>query len=55
MTRKWYDQYGQHHVTSAKSYRWEHWREAEPGRMLHLRNDRRFKMGTALTNYFTFN
>ena len=55
LTRNHFDRNGKLHEIPAKSHRWEHWREAEPGRMLHLRNDRRFKMGTALTNYFTFN
>ena len=38
-----------------KAHRWEHWREEDPATMLHLRNDRRIKMGIALNNYFIFN
>ena len=49
------DQYGQEHHRVTKSHRWEHWREIDPARMLHLRNDRRFKMGTAVQNYFVHN
>ena len=51
VTRNWYDRNGKLHQTPAKSHRWEHWREAEPGRMLHLRNNRRFKMGAALSRF----
>ena len=54
-TRKRYDIYGQLHQRVVRYHRWEHWRESERGRMLHLRNDRRYKMGQALVNYFLHN
>ena len=50
-----YDQYGQQYQTLVKSHRWEHWREQNRASMLHLRNDRRFKMGAAINNYFIYN
>ena len=49
------DGYGQIHQVVTKSHRWEHWREADPARMLHMRNDRRFKMGKAVNNYLIAN
>ena len=55
VTRKYTDQYGQVHQRLVKAHRWEHWREQEPASMLHLRNDRRIKMGMALNKYFMFN
>ena len=54
-TRKSVDKYGQVHKYVTRSHRWEHWREHEPARMLHMRDHRRFKMGTALNNYFVQN
>ena len=54
-TRRYYDQYGQEHHRVIKGHRWEHWRENDPARMLHLRNDRRVKMGIALNNYLIYN
>ena len=54
-TRRRVDIYGQLHQRVLKYHRWEHWRESDRGRMLHLRNDRRFKMGQALVNYFSKN
>ena len=54
-TRKRVDRYGQVHLRSVKSQRWEHWRESEPQNMLHLSTERRFKMGEALNRYFRFN
>ena len=54
-TRNRVDQYGQLHQRVLRSHRWEHWREAERGRMLHLRNDRRCKMGSAVIKYFIIN
>ena len=54
-TRSYRDEYGQVHQRVTKTHRWEHWRESDPARMLHLRNDRRFKMGTAVNNYFIMN
>ena len=55
VTRRYFDLYGQEHQRVKKSHRWEHWREADPASMLHLRNDRRVKMGIALNNYLIFN
>ena len=49
------DRYGQQRQTVLKSHRWEHWRERDPSRMLHLRYDKRFKMGTVVQNYFLLN
>ena len=49
------DIYGNITMTKVKVHRWEHWREQEKGNMLHLRDDRRYKMATALNNYFTWN
>ena len=51
-TRRSRDVYGQEHHRRIKAHRWEHWRELDPTRMLHLRNDRRYKMGTAANKYF---
>ena len=49
------DRYGNVHVYSVKLHRWEHWREEDKLNMLHLRDDRRFKMGQAVNNYFISN
>ena len=49
------DMYGNITMTRVKVHRWEHWREQERGNMLHLRNDRRYKMATAINNYFCYN
>ena len=49
------DRYGHVSTMSVKSHRWEHWREPNPAEMLHLNNERRFKMATAINNYFQFN
>ena len=54
-TKNVYDQYGQLHQRVVKYHRWQHWRETNPANMLHLKNHRRFKMGTALNNYFILN
>ena len=54
-TRRTTDLYGQHHHRVVKSHRWEHWRESDPTRMLHLRDDRRVKMGVAVNKYFVIN
>ena len=51
-TRYTYDRYGYEHQHSMKSHRWEHWREPIKTSMLHLKDHRRFKMGTAVNNYF---
>ena len=54
-TRRYVDLYGQEHQRVTKAHRWEHWREADRAQMLHLRNDRRVKMGIAINNYFIMN
>ena len=54
-TRHSTDLYGQYHQRVVKSHRWEHWRETNPTRMLHLRDDRRVKMGIAVNKYFVIN
>ena len=38
-----------------KSHRWQHWRESNPGDMLHLTAERIFKVGASLNNYFLCN
>ena len=48
-TRSNHNRYGYLHQYRVKFHRWEHWREESRSNMLHLRNDRRFKMGTAYT------
>ena len=40
------------HQTHLKKHRWEHWREKERTRMLHLTNERRFVLGKAVNEYF---
>ena len=54
-TRSRVDVFGYEHQTHTKAHRWEHW--AEQGRRwkLNLRAERKFKMGTALTKYFSLN
>ena len=54
-TKSYTDRYGQVHQRAIKAHRWEHWREEDPASMLHLRNDRRIKMGVALNKYLIFN
>ena len=51
-TRVSKDRYGKQQKYHVKYHRWEHWREEDRVTMLHLRNDRRFKMGKAVNNYF---
>ena len=46
---------GQTVITSTRRHRYEHWRETDKGNMLDLRDDRGFKMATALNNYFIHN
>ena len=54
-TKKRVDRYGQLYQRTLKYHRKEHWREADRGCMLDLRNYRRFKMGMALVSYFIHN
>ena len=49
------DRYGNLRTTVVKKHRWEHWMGNERATMLHLTNERRFKVGTAINNYFIFN
>ena len=52
MTRKTKDRYGNEQHRHIRKHRWEHWRESDKRRMLHLSNDRRFKLGKAINEYF---
>ena len=49
------DRYGNITIRHTKSHRWEHWREEDPGCMLHLSNARRVVLGKAIGRYFTVN
>ena len=51
-TRTTTDLFGNVKSYHVKLHRWEHWREQDRTRMLHLRDDRRFKMGRAVNNHF---
>ena len=53
VNKKIVDEYGQvqQHL-HYKRHRWEHWREKDPQNMLHLTNERRFVLGTAINEYF---
>ena len=51
-TKKWVDRYGQERHRQIRRHRFEHWREEDPSRMLHLINEQRFKMGAAINKYF---
>ena len=51
-TQKSTDLYGQEHHRHVRKHRWEHWREQVPRNMLHLTNERRFKLGKAINEYF---
>ena len=51
-TRKRVDLYGAEQHQRIKMHRFEHWREQDPTRMLHLTNEQRYKMGAAINNYF---
>ena len=51
-TRYHYDRYGYKHQYAVKSHRWEHWLESAKTDKLHLREDRRIKMGSAVNEYF---
>ena len=52
VTRRRKDRYGQEHQRHIKKHRWEHWREKEKQNMLHLTNERRFKLGKAVNDFF---
>ena len=51
-TRSYYDRFGQYHQYDEKSHRWEHWLETAKAEKLHLRDDRKMKMGSAVNEYF---
>ena len=51
-TRKNKDMFGNQHHRKIKKHRFEHWREQDPSRMLHLTNEQRYKMGAAINKYF---
>ena len=46
------DSAGQEQKHHYRSHRWEHWEEARRRDKVTLRQDRKFKMGMALNNYF---
>ena len=48
------DNDGRRRKVRTKSHRWEHWKEAAKRDKLHLREDRRFKLGKAVNNYFVY-
>ena len=52
VTRKSKDRYGQIQHRHIRKHRWDHWREKEKQNMLHLTNERRFKLGKAVNDYF---
>ena len=43
------------HQTHTKSHQWEHWEEEIKTNKLNLKPGRKFKMGTAINNYFALN
>lgn len=51
-TKKYTDQFGQLHHQKIKMHRFEHWREKNPIKMLHLCNEQRCKMATRINKYF---
>ena len=54
-TRSKTDMYGYEHQSHIKSHRWEHWEEGRRTSKLNLRPERKFKMATAINNYFALN
>ena len=54
-TRTFTDVYGYEHQRHVKSHRWEHWEVASRTNKLTLKPERKFKMGTAINNYFALN
>ena len=44
--------YGYLHKTVVKSHCWDHWLKSDRANILHIRNNRRFKIGTIINNYF---
>ena len=54
-TRTFTDVYGYEHQRHVKSHRWEHWEVASRTNKLTLKPERKFKIGTALNNYFALN
>ena len=53
--RKKVDMYGEEYRDHIKSHRWEHWDEKSRVEKLNLVAERKFKMGTALSKYFSLN
>ena len=53
--RKKVDMFGDEHVDHIKTHRWEHWDEKNRIDKLNLIPERKFKMGTALSKYFSLN
>ena len=49
------DVYGYEHQSHTKSHRWGHWEEGIKTRKMNLKPARKFKMGTAINNYFALN
>ena len=54
-TRSSHGRYGHLHQFTVKSHRWEHWDGPIKAKKFHLRGDRKFKMGSAVNNYFILN
>jgi hypothetical protein len=52
LTRSYTDSLGQEQSEHIRCHRWEHWEEPTRRNKFHPRNDRRFKVGLALNNYF---
>ena len=49
------DIFGNNLVTHVKSHKWEHWGELGRTDKLNLIPERKFKLGTSLTKYFSLN
>ena len=49
------DFFGNTQVTHVKSHKWEHWEELDRTAKLNLIPERKFKLGTSLTKYFSLN
>ena len=52
VTRRWKDKYGQEHHRVIRKHRWEYWSEAVRRNKFTLTDERKFKIGAALNNYF---
>ena len=49
------DFFGNTQVTHVKSHKWEHWEELDRTAKLNLIPERKFKLVTSLTKYFSLN